>query len=267
MRRIGVAFVLSFAGLSMLALPSGASAATTVGSNLAGTPNSVPSANISMAPRTQPPGVTLPLTAPSAGVIVQILLKHGSSGPNPGAYGFRVLSGSAAMYTTTGAPTELPDFPWPASDTPDTDSFIPALGGVPKGIPIAAGNRLGMVRIGGTGMQGVSIRANSSMGELDQVVGVHNSGPLFYDTLVPNELMVQYRIEPDADLDGFGDETQDRCPTNAATQAACPATATPATTPAKKCKKKKRKKKGKSSAEAAKKKKKGGCKKKRKKKK
>lgn len=29
-------------------------------------------------------------------------------------------------------------------------------------------------------------------------------------------------LEPDADRDGFGDETQDKCPTNASTQGACP---------------------------------------------
>jgi hypothetical protein len=37
---------------------------------------------------------------------------------------------------------------------------------------------------------------------------------------------------------GFGDETQDQCPSVATTQGTCP-TATPAVTPKKKCKKKK----------------------------
>lgn len=41
------------------------------------------------------------------------------------------------------------------------------------------------------------------------------------------------RVEPDADRDGFGDETQDQCSTNAATQATCP---TPQQ-PQKRCKK------------------------------
>jgi len=36
------------------------------------------------------------------------------------------------------------------------------------------------------------------------------------------ELLVQAVIEPDADGDGFGDETQDGCPTNASAQGACP---------------------------------------------
>ena len=36
-------------------------------------------------------------------------------------------------------------------------------------------------------------------------------------------LNVRARLEPDADRDGFGDRTQDRCPANARTQSACPA--------------------------------------------
>jgi len=69
----------------------------------------------------------------------------------------------------------------------------------------------------------------------------------------PSELLLNADIEPDADHDGFGDETQDQCPTSASTQGACPVT--PATAPPakKKCKKEKR-----HSAESAKKK----CKKK-----
>jgi len=36
-----------------------------------------------------------------------------------------------------------------------------------------------------------------------------------------NELQVQVAIEPDADNDGFGDETQDQCPTQAGTHGPC----------------------------------------------
>jgi len=38
------------------------------------------------------------------------------------------------------------------------------------------------------------------------------------------QLLVQATIEPDADHDGFGDETQDQCPTQAATQGPCDTT-------------------------------------------
>jgi hypothetical protein len=60
------------------------------------------------------------------------------------------------------------------------------------------------------------------------------------------EPLVGGTVEADADHDGFGDESQDQCPSNASTQGPCPTT-TPAPTPAptptpkKKCKKKKKK--------------------------
>jgi hypothetical protein len=40
-------------------------------------------------------------------------------------------------------------------------------------------------------------------------------------TLATEELLAQADIEPDADHDGFGDETQDQCPTQATTQGPC----------------------------------------------
>jgi hypothetical protein len=68
-------------------------------------------------------------------------------------------------------------------------------------------------------------------------------------------LNLEATIEPDADGDTYGDETQDLCPTNASVHTACPSL--PSTPPIKKeCKKKKGKKR---SAEVAKKKR---CKKK-----
>jgi hypothetical protein len=68
-----------------------------------------------------------------------------------------------------------------------------------------------------------------------------------------NRANVSATIEPDADGDGFGDETQDKCPSSANTQGAC--------AKKKKCKKGKKKGKGKAAA----KKKKNGCKKRKKK--
>jgi hypothetical protein len=44
-------------------------------------------------------------------------------------------------------------------------------------------------------------------------------------TSATGELLVQAAIEPDADHDGFGDETQDQCPSQATTQGPCDKTA------------------------------------------
>ena len=65
-------------------------------------------------------------------------------------------------------------------------------------------------------------------------------GPLPPDTegdyaLVSNAVMLANAdIEPDADKDGYGDETQDLCSSDASTQGACPAKKK------KKCKKRKK---------------------------
>jgi hypothetical protein len=55
------------------------------------------------------------------------------------------------------------------------------------------------------------------------------------------QLSVSAVLEPDADHDGFGDNTQDQCPTNGSTQGPCPATGQRAAA-LKKCKKKHSKK-------------------------
>ena len=89
----------------------------------------------------------------------------------------------------------------------------------------------------------------------DVAPGTNNAG---FNPDPNSHLDLSATLEPDADNDGFGDETQDQCPTNAGTQGSCPVSA-PVTTPKKKkCKKHKKKHR---SAESAKKK----CKKKKKK--
>jgi hypothetical protein len=97
--------------------------------------------------------------------------------------------------------------------------------------------------------------ANGSTGDnvaFSEIGDPSDNVPATYNAFdSPFRVNAQAVVEPDADHDGFGDETQDGCPTNASSQAPCPVT------PAKKkCKHKKHKR----SAESAKKK----CKKKRK---
>jgi hypothetical protein len=65
-------------------------------------------------------------------------------------------------------------------------------------------------------------------------LGVNEQGD--YATATNAIMLANADIEPDADRDGFGDETQDACPINAATQGACPAVPIKR----KKCKKRKK---------------------------
>jgi hypothetical protein len=73
----------------------------------------------------------------------------------------------------------------------------------------------------------------------DVAPGTNNAG---FNPDPNSHLDLSATLEPDADHDGFGDETQDQCPTNAATQGPCPTTAAAPTgerdAAIKKCKKK-----------------------------
>jgi Ca2+-binding RTX toxin-like protein len=207
--------------------PAGAAyASETVGSNLAGTPNAGPALDTTTFQTVQPTGVTMPLTPTTSGVIVKIVLKHGVSGADPGIYGFRILSGTLPILTAR-TPVEFPQFTAPANATPGTLTFVPTangvIGGTPKGIPIAAGERLAMARLSGVAGQGLEMRTNGAPGaERRTTPSAHNSGSADYTSAVAaSENLWQFVVEPDADLDGYGDESQDLCPSDATRQTAC----------------------------------------------
>jgi hypothetical protein len=68
------------------------------------------------------------------------------------------------------------------------------------------------------------------------------STPLLFQPEPNAQLDIAATLEPDADNDGYGDETQDQCPTDASTHGSCPVPSTPTPTPkARKCKKHKKK--------------------------
>ncbi len=90
----------------------------------------------------------------------------------------------------------------------------------PTRMPVVAGEVLGMV----------SYNSNNLMcGVLPAGDSIASSGSSTYpgDSFMPNA-MPQFRVgvwgivEPDVDGDGFGDDTQDKCPQSAAFQNACP---------------------------------------------
>jgi hypothetical protein len=115
----------------------------------------------------------------------------------------------------------------------------------PVRIPIAAGDLLGDT---GSASASCSFLAGSVSDQVSSVGADTAVDPttstLFGAPTASRRLDIAAVIEPDADKDGFGDETQDLCPTSAATQAACPPTATGLRAAAlKKCKKKRSKKK------------------------
>jgi hypothetical protein len=109
-------------------------------------------------------------------------------------------------------------------------------------LPIKAGELLGVV-IPATSAQGHCIGPTASMADIwAQHTGEPslNTSTMFSGPGMMLHLNLRATIEPDADGDGFGDETQDKCPSQAAAQGSCVPPATPATTTTKKCKRKKK---------------------------
>jgi hypothetical protein len=138
---------------------------------------------------------------------------------------------------------------FPSGMNPSFPTQIRVSGGELLGLHIPVGpNVSGCIYVGAGGGNTWSIA--------DSVMPVGQ--PETHTAIPDGRLNVSAVLEPDADHDGFGDETQDLCPADASTQGACPVT--PVTTaPSVKKKKCKQHKKKHRSAESAKKKK---CKKK-----
>jgi hypothetical protein len=90
-------------------------------------------------------------------------------------------------------------------------------------IPVQVGDVLGMLApqpclLGGPGQPvGDQVRFFGSTTEPMKGSTQTTTGLLSGD-----RILIAASVEPDSDRDGFGDETQDQCPTNATTQGSCP---------------------------------------------
>jgi hypothetical protein len=99
---------------------------------------------------------------------------------------------------------------------------------VPVRVPVKAGDRLGIGTNGPPGMFYTADLAN-------QLGGVPFYAPMG-SISTPNtsggaRVAIAATLEPDADKDGFGDESQDGCPSDPTSHAACAGSAPPPTAP------------------------------------
>jgi hypothetical protein len=98
-------------------------------------------------------------------------------------------------------------------------------------LAIRAGDYIGVDAFAGASLAyripapGASVPAYYPPGRLPDGATAQPTGTLF-----GFELLLNADIEPDADRDGYGDETQDKCPTDASTHDACPDRTAPTTT-------------------------------------
>ena len=190
------------AALALLA-PAGASAATEIGDNCVGD-EAAPGA-IGLMPISNPAS-PMPTTAP-AGVLTKWRV---NLVPVPAVlpHSLKVLRPSA----TAGAIQIV------------GETQVNVVGGAnvfPARIPVQAGDRIGLISAGALGT--LFCKTVAPLG----VIGVFEPGTTgslvtFEQGAAPIRAPVAAVIEPDADNDGFGDETQDQCPQGATAQGPCP---------------------------------------------
>ena len=149
---------------------------------------------------------TLPLTAPQSGVIT-------SWGTAIVTYGGGI-STKLKVLRPTGA---LNTFQVVGEST--TQPIVSGVNSFPTQIRIQAGDKIGsfgtvstLTCSGGATTDVIGVAAG------DQAVGATAA----YTPVEKFQVPLTATIETDADGDGFGDETQDKCPQNAALQVPCP---------------------------------------------
>jgi hypothetical protein len=214
MRRV-VGIVLAM--VCCAAAPAAASASVTVGPDL--TPNSSERDSCNCTIAGGPADTSY--QSPISGVIVHWSVKN-TSGP----VALRVISGETAKAS---------------SNQEEASAFLSTIQTFDSRLPITQGERIGIDVVLGVSevgsFPGGSIETwNPVLANGETRTGVVTSG---------RELAINATVEPDVDHDGYGDETQDQCPTDATTQGACPAAASPQTSRAedRKCRHLRRKRK------------------------
>jgi hypothetical protein len=200
--------VLSTLALSATALvPSPASAATTTLGN--GCVAEGAEENYTVLMVAKGADNPLPVTAPSAGVITKarFTLPIGDSPGYPQRLKVARPTGTPSEYTVVAE-----------------SGTIPVVSGIQTfdvRVPIGAGDVIGLYGGPDGGVLYCNSDDTANVGAVlpgSSAVG----STATYSAESGLALPVVVTIEPDADKDGFGDETQDLCPQSAAAQSACP---------------------------------------------
>jgi hypothetical protein len=198
-------------GLVIVFAPPPANAAVTIGSNLVAAPGAGGfecGGQVCTASHFTPPASgSAPggLFAPGDGVVVRWRVRVGASSA---PMAFRITRPGIST-TRTGVGTG-------ATVTPAVDAIStfelrhPIQAGDALGLDLAADDLANVVAPAmGAGFRTWSPRLEDG--------GPPRAAPGFLNS----ELLINADVEPDADGDGFGDESQDQCPTDASTQADC----------------------------------------------
>jgi hypothetical protein len=154
------------------------------------------------------PGNSLPISAPSDGVITKARFTLPTGGSSPGfPQKLKVAraAGSPDQYTVVGESGSLP--------------VVSGVQTFDVRVPMAAGDVLGLQ--GGT--NGVLYCSGSAADVIGVLPGDSPVGSTAtYAPQSSNAIPLVVTLEPDVDKDGYGDVSQDACPQSATTQDECP---------------------------------------------
>ena len=189
-----------------LAVPGSASATVLLGSTFDPEDNCAASATTFV----QSSSADNSYTVPSDGVITS--WAH-QADPVPPSLRFKVLRPLGGNSFALVGESEL---------TPLTASVVNEF---PVRIPVKSGDVIGLYRDGALTYNCMTATANAA----DVIYSaLGDVGTTAYPGIYTGyTLDVAAHLEPDADRDGFGDETQDQCPTDASTQGTCPSPPSP----------------------------------------
>jgi hypothetical protein len=229
-----IVVLLAFAAAALLIVPVAADAATVFGSRLNHDPaNSGECASLELGPCTiasdiepsEPNGDPYSGGAPVNGVITSFRIRAKATKPTPLTFEIAEVNpvsgtnGDAAIASAvaTGPAVTIA----PVSDEAESVPIQQFAGRV----PVRVGQHLAVDTSGE-----IETTYNSSGDKFSYVFAPPLGATPQGSVTATGELLVQATIEPDADNDGFGDETQDQCPTQAATQGPCIAPPAPPAT-------------------------------------
>jgi hypothetical protein len=189
-----------------------ASAATEFGNGCTGNKSSE---NVTIVSTANGPGNPLSATAPVSGVITRWTF---NVVPIPAG----ILSQTLKIFHPTGTPNQYQvtgeSAPAPISSGLNTFSAR---------ISVQAGDRIGSSGTASGKVITVYCETENEGDRVGAVLGSPTVGSTatFAEEVGKLQNPITAQIEPDADNDGYGDETQDKCPQSAVTQVACPVVA------------------------------------------
>ena len=150
------------------------------------------------------------LTAPTDGVVVRWRLEVGS------------LTTPTTLRILREGPKPFDDFFAVGTGQPTVIPTANQLSTFEIRLPIQAGDRLGINCCAAAYLDAFALTTDAPLYYWSPVLLDGATPSVANGEYTEHELLLNADIEPDVDADGFGDETQDQCPTDTSTQVPCP---------------------------------------------